>query len=74
MKKILSLIIALSMLCSFPHISTAQEVDDNTEGEAVETLVALGIMEGSGGDLMLDKVLTRAEFVTMLMRVMNSEW
>lgn len=74
MKKILSLILVLSILCSFPVITHSEDVADASDDEAVETLVALGIIEGSGGDLMLDKVLTRAEFVTMLMRVMNSEY
>lgn len=73
MKKILSLITILSMMiCSFPAAAHAET--EEVYSEAVETLVALGIMEGSGGDLMLDKVLTRAEFVAMLMRIINSEF
>jgi len=72
MKKLLSLIVVLSIIFSFAVTSGAEETISYSE--AVQTLEALGIIEGSDGDLMLDKVLTRAEFVTMLMRVMNPQY
>lgn len=71
MKKITALIIALCIMCSvlqFPATAS-----DNENSEAVETLAALGILEGFGGDFMLDKILTRAEFVTMLTKILNVE-
>ncbi|MBQ2889028.1 MAG: S-layer homology domain-containing protein, partial [Clostridia bacterium] len=40
----------------------------------MQTLSALGIMEGINGDLMPEKILTRAELVTLLARVMNMEY
>lgn len=73
MKKVLSLIIALCLLCSIVQMPS-YATDTEESNEAAETLEALGIMEGSGGDLMLEKVLTRAEFVTMLIRVLGAEY
>ncbi len=69
MRRILSLILAFCLVLGcmqLPAFADAQEAS-----EAAQTLEALGIIEGFGGDLMLEKVLTRAEFVTMLMRAMN---
>ena len=72
MKKILSLLIALCLICSIVQMPVMAEEDIAiVNPESADTLEALGIIEGFGGDLMLDKVLTRAEFVSMLVRVLN---
>lgn len=72
MKKILSLLIALCLICSIVQMPVIAEEDVAiVNPESADTLEALGIIEGFGGDLMLDKVLTRAEFVSMLVRVLN---
>ena len=71
MKKITALIIALCIMCSVLQFPVT--ASDNENNEAVETLAALGILEGFGGDFMLDKILTRAEFVTMLTKILNVE-
>ncbi len=72
MKKILSLLIALCLICSIVQMPVMAEEDIAIANpESADTLEALGIIEGFGGDLMLDKVLTRAEFVSMLVRILN---
>ena len=74
MKKILSLLIALCLICSIVQMPVIAEEDVAiVNPESADTLEALGIIEGFGGDLMLDKVLTRAEFVSMLVRMLNAD-
>lgn len=72
MKKIISLIICLCILASFTP-AMAEDIP-SLNNEAMQTLSALGIMEGIDGDLMPEKILTRAELVTLLARVMNMEY
>lgn len=65
-------------MCSFSPVYAEDVADTAAQqplSEAVETLVALKILEGGeDGDLMLGKVLTRAEFVTILVRLLNVEF
>ena len=72
MKKIISLIICL---CIFTGFSPAMAEDiPPINDEAMQTLSALGIMEGADGDLMPEKILTRAEMVTLLARVAGMDY
>lgn len=79
MKRIIALIICICLFSAFPTASYAADntasaqIDEHTE--AVETLAALKVLEGDDeGNLMLDKVLTRAEFVTILSRLINIDF
>ena len=69
MKKIISLLLCLIMVtCTFPvFASSANDYD-----EAVNTLIALDILKGDeNGNLNLEKSITRAEFATLILRVLN---
>ena len=71
MKKLLSLFIILCIACSFPVAALA--ADDKASAEqAVSALADLGLMQGDeNGDLKGDKRVTRAEFVTLLSRMIS---
>ncbi len=63
MKRILSLILALCMLCSF----TVFAADEVSEESVVQTIKALGIMRGDQyGNMDLGRDISRAEFVKMM--------
>ncbi|MBE7054883.1 MAG: S-layer homology domain-containing protein [Ruminococcaceae bacterium] len=79
MKRIVALIVCMCLLPIFPAASYGAESSIGTQSteytEAVETLAALKVLEGDDeGNLMLDKVLTRAEFVTILVRLLNTDF
>ena len=70
MKKLLALLLAFTLMasvtCGIPVLAA-----DNTS-EAVTVLKALGILIGDeSGNLNLDKPITRAEFSTILLRVLE---
>ncbi len=66
MKRVIGGILALLLLVPFGIIDTAQGVDDG--GTALRVIRALEIIEGNEvGDLMLQKQVTRAEFVKMVL-------
>ncbi len=71
MKKLLSLFIILCIACSFPVAAIA--ADDTASAEqAVSALADLGLMQGDeNGDLLGTKRVTRAEFVTLLSRMIS---
>ena len=66
MKRIIGIVLALLLLFPFGITDTAQGAD---RGEtALRVIRALEIMEGNeAGDLMLEKQVTRAEFVKMVL-------
>ena len=69
-KKTMVIIIALILLIS--SISFAGNTDD--QEKAAKTLVALGLMQGYGdGSLGLEKNITRAEFATLVVRLICKE-
>ncbi len=71
MKKLLSLFIILCIACSFPVAALAADDKASTE-QAVSALADLGLMQGDeNGDLKGDKRVTRAEFVTLLSRMIS---
>ena len=69
MKKLISLILSLVMLCcAIPAMA-------NSEEEALFDVTSLGIMQGDqNGDLLLDKSLTRAEFATIILRLTQTDY
>ena len=70
MKKSLSLLVAIAMVFSmFATVAAAEELD--TQGK-FEALKEAGILEGrTGGDPAFDSEMTRAEFATVVFRVLN---
>lgn len=73
MKKLISVILAVLLIvpvCGF----TVGATDSSNEASCVETLSALGILIGDeSGDLNLDKNITRAEFSTIITRILGIE-
>lgn len=71
MKKLLSLFMVLCIICA--QIPTVIAADDAISTEqAVRALADLGLMNGDeNGDLKGDKRVTRAEFVTLLSRMIS---
>lgn len=70
MKKLISLVLSLVILCcALPVLaSTAEE-------KALFDVTSLGIMKGDeNGDLQLDKSLTRAEFATIILRLTQMDY
>ena len=76
-KKILSLLLAVAMLCSALTVSAFaafSDVSDADTAQAVAILQSLGIVDGvEGGRYSPDAVLTRAQFCTMIVRMMGLE-
>lgn len=69
MKKILSIILALSIIL-IPNAYAAEKTPDNNS--FTEALQDLGIMQGDeNGSLNGDKLLTRAEFAALVCRIMK---
>lgn len=76
LKRILSLFVVIAMLASFQTIGFSQSYTDvkSTDDyyEAVEALSSLGIIKGySEGDFKPEGKITRAEFATIIMRVLG---
>ena len=70
MKKLCSLIVMLAVLMQ----CTAFAAVNGTVQRAVDDLSGLVIMTGDEtGDLMLEKLLTRAEFSALIVRALNME-
>ena len=73
MKKIFALLLSLIMTVVLVLPVSAKTANDNAS-DAVVTLNALGILVGDEtGDLALDRKITRAEFATILTRVLDME-
>ncbi len=70
MKRTISLLLVLLLLAALPCSAAAARVSGS---EAAETLVALGLMRGTGKGLELDRGATRAEAVAMLLRLLGKE-
>lgn len=79
MKKILSLILSLSLVFSLALPAFAENdllisPSSSQYEDVAQKLVDLGVMAGyPDGNLYLDKEITRAEFVTMLIRALGYE-
>ena len=71
MRKFVSFLVALIMvICSFNLISVSASAEDGSA--EVQTLISLGILVGDeAGDLNLDKEITRAEFSTIVTRILG---
>lgn len=61
-----------SLLCVFAG-ADGEKTDANTDSYALTQTVAIGIMEGSEGDIRENDVITRAEAVAALLRVISME-
>lgn len=71
MKKIISFIITLSLLCALVP-SGAAAYSDVEDSKAIEVITGLGIMEGySDGTFLPDNNITRAEFANVIASVYN---
>ena len=76
MKKLLALILSLTMLCALSPAAYAAAAEAN---EAADALHELGLFSGVGKnadgtpDYDLDRTMTRAEAVTMLVRLLGKE-
>ncbi len=74
MKKILSLVLVLSMvLGSFGFAFAGADVKTTTVTEAGEMLKELGLLKGSNGDLMLGQNLKRQDMMVVLARLLGAE-
>ncbi len=76
LSKVLSVVLAVAMLCSMSFaVSAATYTDVKTSDsyyEAVEALSALGVVKGyEAGDFQPEGKITRAEAATMILRVMD---
>ena len=70
MKRILSLILAVALLCALALPAAAAHVSAQ---EAAENLAALGLLRGTGNGFELDRTATRAEAAVMLLRLLGRE-
>lgn len=77
MKKVLSLVLAIMMVVSMTTVAFATTFEDVTnadQAQAVEALVALGIVNGyEDGTYKPEKVVTRAEMAKMLIVALGYE-
>lgn len=76
MKKIISLILCVAMMCgALTAFAGFEDVDTkHINYEAIETLESLGVVNGtSENEYDPNKVLTRAEFATMMVRAIGVE-
>jgi hypothetical protein len=75
MKKILSLVLVLSLVLgtfSFAFAATPEDVVDTDFEEAVETLMALGVVDGyPDGTYKPEKAVTRAEMAKLLIEALG---
>ena len=70
MRKIISLLLAVSLLAAFP-MAPVYATNDNLTN-AIQVVTDLNIFQGyEDGSLQLDKTITRAEFTTIAMRLLN---
>jgi hypothetical protein len=75
MKKtfIISLLLVISLLFS-TSAAAVEALDADTVKASTDAMVRLGIMKGdSSGDLMLEKKVSRCEFLTMVIRMLGYE-
>jgi beta-N-acetylglucosaminidase/SH3-like domain-containing protein len=73
MKKytIVSILIMFLLICS-PKAFAASDITGHWAEEAMETLISKGIIEGDGNNHYFpEKQITRAEFTTMIVRLLN---
>ncbi|EOD01775.1 S-layer homology domain-containing protein [Caldisalinibacter kiritimatiensis] len=75
MRKILSLVLVLTLvLGSFSFAFAAQDDVSGHENEAaIRRLMELGLVEGDSRGIRPDDTITRAEFATMVVRVLGKE-
>ena len=76
MKKIVSLILCVAMMCgALTAFAGFEDVDtDHVNYEAIETLESLGLVNGTSEDVYdPNKGLTRAEFAAMMVRAIGIE-
>lgn len=73
MKKLLSIILTISMLMTCGFISVSADTSD-IDTNCIETLTALDIIVGDeNGNLNLNSDITRAEFATIMTRILGLE-
>lgn len=78
MKKVLSLVLALSMTLgsfgmAFADTSVTSDIEGHDNQEAIERLNDLGIVEGDDRGFAPDENITRAEFAVLLVRALGLE-
>lgn len=72
MKKLLSILLAVSLILTSAGLTVMAKNETVSTDYAVDTLCDLGILIGDdAGNLQLDKPITRAEYATILLRVLG---
>ena len=70
MKRLLLILLAIMLLAALPLQTFAAHVSG---AEAADALAALGLLQGTGGGYRLERSATRAEAVTLLLRLLGRE-
>ncbi|MBR5260942.1 MAG: S-layer homology domain-containing protein, partial [Oscillospiraceae bacterium] len=78
LKKTLSLVLVLAMVCSFFVMGTSAAFEDAADidakyEEAVAVMNGLGIIQGDGKNFNPDGTLTRAHAATFIVRILKAE-
>lgn len=75
MKKVLSLVLVIAMVLSsmsFAFASTFADIADTDYEEAIETLIALGVIDGyDDGSFKPEKTVTRAEMAKLMVQLLG---
>ena len=71
LKQVFSMLLALLLLTAVLTVPAAAAAV--SDGDAARTLSALGLMQGTGDGFELERSATRAEALTMLLRLLGRE-